>query len=122
MAETIGRMSMIKKRCYAIIPPYQFTPLTPCGRGALWEWGEPAGSVGCCTRWGFPTPTKVKNLLPPEPPHMSLEATVWRRSVGARNPHLCMLLLRDIKSEILLDMTTPPWCREKVMVYHQLIE
>ena len=19
----------------------------PCGRGALWEWGEPAGGVGC---------------------------------------------------------------------------
>ena len=44
-----------------------------CGSG-----GEPAGGVGCCTRglglgcdassrrWGSP-PTKVKNLLPPEP-------------------------------------------------------
>ena len=49
-----------------------------CGSG-----GEPAGGVGCCTRglgvgcdascrrWGSPTPTKVKNLLPPEPPHVS---------------------------------------------------
>ena len=62
----------------------------PCGRGALWELGEPAGGVGCCTRglslwcdasglgcdalccrWGSPTPTKVKNLLSPEPPHVS---------------------------------------------------
>ena len=49
-----------------------------CGSG-----GEPAGGVGCCTRglclgcdascrrWESPTPTKVKNLLPPEPPHVS---------------------------------------------------
>ena len=49
-----------------------------CGSG-----GEPAVGVGCCTwglglgcdascrRWGSPTPTKVKNLLPPEPPHVS---------------------------------------------------
>ena len=45
--------------------------------------GEPAGGVGCCARglglgcdascrrWGSPTPAKVKNLLPPEPPHVS---------------------------------------------------
>ena len=45
--------------------------------------GDPAGGVGCCTRglglwcdascrrWGSPTPTNVKNLLPPEPPHVS---------------------------------------------------
>ena len=79
----------------------------PYGRGALWEWGEPAVVVGCCTlrlglgcdaacrRWGSPTPSKVKNLLPPEPP-----ARVVRGDcVGARNPHLCILLLRDVKSE-----------------------
>ena len=24
-----------------------------------------------CRRWGSPTPTKVKNMLPPEPPHVS---------------------------------------------------
>ena len=67
--------------------------------------------VGCCTRglglgcnaschcWGSPTPTKVKNLLPPEPPYVSEEATKCGRSMVARNPHLCILLLRDVKSE-----------------------
>ena len=92
---------------------------TPCGRGALWEWE--GTSVGCgvlylrvrpalgvklpcdasCRRWGSPTPTKVKNLLPPEPPQVSSEATAWGQSMGARNPHLCILLLRDVKSEII---------------------
>ena len=62
---------------------------SPCGSG-----GEPAGCVGCCSRglglecdascrrWGSPTPTKVKNLLPPEPPHVSLEATAWGGAWG----------------------------------------
>ena len=55
----------------------------PCGRGALWEWGGTSKGcevlylglgLGCdasCRRWGSPTPTKVKNLLSPEPPHVS---------------------------------------------------
>ena len=65
---------------YKILPYFvcYYSILGHCGSG-----GEPAGGVGCCTlglglgcdaschRWGSPTPTKVKNLLPPEPPHVS---------------------------------------------------
>ena len=74
------------RKCTTIICGVNYPQLlyyTPCGRGHCGSGGEPAGCVGCCTRglglgcdascrrWGSPTPTKVKNLLPPDPPHVS---------------------------------------------------
>ena len=67
--------------CYSFIYSFHAFHAVPCGRGHCGSGGEPAGGVGCCTlglglgcdascrRWG--SPTQVKNLLPPEPPHVS---------------------------------------------------
>ena len=44
---------------------------TSGGCGVLYTRGLGLGCDASCRRWGSPIPTKVKNLLPPEPPHVS---------------------------------------------------
>ena len=43
-------------------------------QSVVWGVVPEALGLGCdasCRHWGSPTPTKVQNLLPPEPPHVS---------------------------------------------------
>lgn len=55
----------------------------------MWDWKGAVGLIRRAAAGALLLPKKCR-IMPPEPPHVSYEATAWASSVGAGNLHPCM--------------------------------